>query len=80
MSGAPIRQEYFETVISWINDGEIEQYMALHQFDENAEQLSTFHFRYIGEKQGAEEEIRRMSESLIEPLELLRRQYHKLER
>jgi len=50
------------------------------EFDENAEQLSTFHFRYIGEKQGAEEEIRRMSESLIEPLELLRRQYHKLER
>jgi len=39
MSGAPIRQEYLETVISWINDGEIEQYMALHQFDENAEPL-----------------------------------------
>jgi len=50
------------------------------EFDENAEQLSTFHFRYIGEKHGAEEEIRRMSESLMEPLELLRRQYHKLER
>lgn len=50
------------------------------QQDENVEELSTLHFRYIGEKDGAEEEIRKMSESLLEPLELLRQQYHKLDR
>jgi len=36
MSGSPIRQEYLETVISWINDGKIEEYMAQHQHDKNA--------------------------------------------
>lgn len=36
MAGAPIRQEYFETVISWMNNGDIEDYMARHQHDENA--------------------------------------------
>ena len=36
MTGTPIRQDYLETVISWINDGDIEGYMALHQHDNNA--------------------------------------------
>lgn len=36
---SPIRQEYLETAISWINDGEIEQYMAIHQHDKNANEL-----------------------------------------
>lgn len=36
MSGSPIRQDYLETVISWINNGEIESYMAQHQDDKNA--------------------------------------------
>lgn len=39
VSGSPIRQEYLETVILWINDGEIEDYMAKHQHDENANEL-----------------------------------------
>jgi len=39
MTGTPIRQEYLEKVIGWINDGEIEKYMALHQFDDSAEVL-----------------------------------------
>lgn len=52
----------------------------LLQEDQSTEQLSTFHFRYTGERQGAEDEIRKMSDSLMEPLELLRQQYHKLER
>lgn len=39
MSGTPIRQEYLETAIEWANDGEVEKYMALHQFDDNAEAL-----------------------------------------
>jgi len=39
MTGSPIRQDYLETAISWINDGEIEGYMAEHQHDQNANQL-----------------------------------------
>ncbi len=39
LSGSPLRQEYLETAISWINNGEIEEYMAIHQHDENAEEL-----------------------------------------
>lgn len=39
VSGSPIRQEYLETVLSWINDGKIEDYMAKHQHDKNAEEL-----------------------------------------
>lgn len=39
VSGSPIRQEYLETVLSWINNENIEGYMALHQHDENADEL-----------------------------------------
>src|SRR4030065_459063 len=39
VSGSPIRQEYLETALSWINDGKIENYMAKHQHDKNAEEL-----------------------------------------
>jgi len=39
VSGSPIRQEYLETVLSWINEGKIEDYMAKHQHDQNAEEL-----------------------------------------
>lgn len=39
VSGSPIRQEYLETVISWINNGRIEDYMAKHQHDKNADEL-----------------------------------------
>jgi len=39
LSGSPIRQEYLETAISWINNGEIEDYMAKHQHDNNADEL-----------------------------------------
>ena len=39
MSGSPIRQEYLETALSWINDGKIEDYMAKHQHDKNADRL-----------------------------------------
>jgi hypothetical protein len=36
MTGTPIRQDYLETVIEWINDGDVEGYMAIHQHDPNA--------------------------------------------
>src|SRR3989338_3057975 len=39
VSGSPIRQEYLETSLSWINDGKIEDYMAKHQHKKNAEEL-----------------------------------------
>ena len=39
ISGSPIRQEYLETAISWINNGKIEEYMSIHQQDDNADEL-----------------------------------------
>lgn len=36
MSGSPIRQDYLETVISWISEENIELYMAKHQHDVDA--------------------------------------------
>src|SRR3989344_2164705 len=39
VSGSPIRQEYLETVLSWINNEEIEDYMSKHQHDKNADEL-----------------------------------------
>ena len=37
--GSPIRQDYLETVIEWINAGNVEDYMARHQDDPNANEL-----------------------------------------
>lgn len=42
LSGSPIRQEYLETALSWINSGEIEDYMSKHQHEENADELWTY--------------------------------------
>ena len=39
VSGSPIRQDYLETALSWINDEKIEDYMAKHQHDKNADEL-----------------------------------------
>lgn len=39
LNGSAIRQEYLETAIDWINNGEIEAYMAKHQKDPNASAL-----------------------------------------
>lgn len=39
LSGAPIRQEYLETVIDWISEGDIEGYMSKHQHDREAKPL-----------------------------------------
>lgn len=39
MTGSPIRQDYLETAISWVNEGDIEGYMAKHQHDNNANHL-----------------------------------------
>jgi Protein of unknown function DUF262/HNH endonuclease len=39
LNGSPIRQDYLETAIKWISDGDIESYMATHQQDQNASPL-----------------------------------------
>lgn len=39
LNGSSIRQEYFETAIKWISDGNIDVYMANHQHDPNASAL-----------------------------------------
>lgn len=39
MTGSPIRQDYLETVISWLSCGKIEQYMARNQHEPNANEL-----------------------------------------
>jgi hypothetical protein len=39
LNGSPIRQDYLETVIKWISNGEIEEYMSEHQHDQNAAAL-----------------------------------------
>ena len=39
VKGAPIRQEYLETALSWISGGNIADYMARHQHDINANEL-----------------------------------------
>lgn len=39
LKGSPIRQEYLETAIRWISEGNIEEYMGQHQHDPNAVSL-----------------------------------------
>ena len=39
VSGSPIRQEFLETAIDWINNGDIEEYMARNQHVQNANEL-----------------------------------------
>lgn len=39
ITGSPIRQDYLQTVIQWINDGDVEGYMGLHKDDANASKL-----------------------------------------
>lgn len=46
MRGAAIRQDYLEIAIKWIYGGNIEEYMAQHQHDDNAESL-WLHFESV---------------------------------
>lgn len=39
LKGTPIRQDYLETVITWISNGNIRDYIAKHQHDEDATEL-----------------------------------------
>ena len=42
MKGTAIRQDYLESIIKWISNDNIEEYMAEHQFDQNANKLWAF--------------------------------------
>lgn len=39
VKGSPIRQDFLETALDWISDGNIAQYMSEHQSDANANEL-----------------------------------------
>lgn len=39
LTGSPIRQEYLETALLWINNGEVADYMAKHQHEKDADEL-----------------------------------------
>lgn len=46
LKGAANRQEYLETAIRWISNGDVEGYMSAHQHDKNAVELWN-HFRSV---------------------------------
>lgn len=48
VKGSPIRQEYLETALSWISDGDVSGYMAKHQYDENSDELLEYFKAVIG--------------------------------
>ena len=48
MDGSPIRQDYLETVIAWVSENNIEEYMATHQHKTNANDL-WFYFSEVVE-------------------------------
>lgn len=39
LNGSCIRQDYLETALSWINNGDVAGYMIQHQHDKNADEL-----------------------------------------
>ncbi len=47
LSGSANRQEYLETIIDWISDGKIEDYMSKHQHDKDAKPLWNYFQKVI---------------------------------
>jgi hypothetical protein len=47
LAGKAIRQEYLETVISWISGGDIDDFMGVHQNDPKASELWDYFVRVI---------------------------------
>lgn len=47
LKGSPIRQVYLETVIKWISDDNIEEYMSKHQQNSNATELWMYFINVI---------------------------------
>ena len=42
LSGTAIRQDYLETIITWISKKDINRYMSEHQYDESAMELKSY--------------------------------------
>lgn len=47
IKGSPIRQEYLETALKWISEGNIVEYMSKHQYDVNANELWLYYTSVI---------------------------------
>lgn len=48
LNGSPIRQDYLETALDWISEGNIAEYMAAHYKDENSDELWGYFQNVIG--------------------------------
>lgn len=48
VKGSPIRQEYLETALDWINDGDVAGYMSAHQKAQDASELWLYFQNVIG--------------------------------
>ena len=59
IKGSSIRQEYLETALSWINSGEVADYMARHQHDADADELWKYFQEVIGWTRATFKEYRR---------------------
>lgn len=59
LTGTAIRQDYLETTIKWISNGEIENYMATHQHKPNANSLWLYFQAVIAWVQATFPEYRR---------------------
>ena len=47
LTGSPIRQDYLETAIGWLSNDDIEEYMAVHQHNPNANELRLYYAAVI---------------------------------
>jgi hypothetical protein len=47
LDGAPIRQDYLETAIDWLSEGDIDGYMSKHQHDKDAKPLWNYFQKVI---------------------------------
>ena len=47
MNGTPIRQAYLETVLKWISNGNIREYMIQHRYDEDCDELWQYYQNVI---------------------------------
>lgn len=64
MKGSPIRQDYLETVIKWISNNNIENYMATNQHKDNAEDLWSYFDKALSWFKGVFPEYRKEMKGL----------------
>jgi len=74
MHGAPIRQDYLETVIYWISGGRIEDYMAQHHHEPTANPLWLYFQAVIGWVEATFPKYRREMKGL--PWGIMYNQHH----